>query len=50
MLCRISVLHLRLALHYCASAPIQKFNYRRVATGTDWVPEHRRFAFGLEPR
>jgi len=49
MLCRVKVMHLRLALQHCAHSPIQKFSYRRLTTGTEWVSEHRRFAFGLEP-
>lgn len=49
MLCRIKVMHFRLALHHCAHNPIQNFSYRRLTTGTEWVSEYRRFAFGLDP-
>lgn len=49
ILCRVSEHQLRVALHHCATKPLLKFCYYRLTTGTDWVSEHRRFAFGREP-
>lgn len=49
ILCRVSEHQLRLALQHCATKPLLKFSYYRLTTGTDWVSEYRRFAFGREP-
>lgn len=36
------------AIHQCAHQHQLPFNYRRVSVGTEWVQEHKRFAFAVE--
>lgn len=45
---RISLVKMKCAAHHCATQTIKPFEWLRVSSAFDWIPERRRFAFGRD--